>query len=66
MYHAELVVADGVTLIKDGMILLPNEIDWGSVTPTEIKLGLGGQEKYIDFLGYMCDNLDKRTKILFL
>ena len=39
MYHAELVVEDGVTLIKDGMILLPNEIDWGSITPTEIKLG---------------------------
>ena len=44
MYNAKTVVVDGVTLIENGMILLPKEIDWSTIDFLALKLGVGSRK----------------------
>lgn len=43
MYNAKTVVVDGVTLIENGMILLPKEINWSTIDFLALKLGVGNR-----------------------
>ena len=43
MYNAKTVVVDGVTLIENGMILLPKEINWSTIDFLALTLGVGNR-----------------------